>query len=375
MPLFVFMGIMLEKSGLAARLLDTMAMLFGRLRGGLAVSVVIVGALLAASTGIVGATVITMGLISLPTMLRRGYDPRLATGTIASAGTLGQIIPPSIVLVLLGSVLNVSVGRLFAASFLPGLLLVGCYVLYILLYAFFNPDKAPAIPEAEIRAFRADRFWSKLVQAFVLPLLLILAVLGSIFGGLATPTEAAAVGALGATLLTVSQGKFSLGILGEVARATTHLTVMVFFILLGATTFTFVFRELGGDRYLVDLIAESALSPLVFLLLVMLVVFVAGFFIDFIEIIFIIVPVVAPVFVAYDMDLIWIGVLLALNLQTSFLTPPFGFSLFYLKGVAPPEVTTGHLYRGILPFLAIQILFLLLILLYPGILNWVSFGA
>ena len=373
-PLFIFMGIMLEKSGLAARLLDTMAMLFGSLRGGLAVSVVIVGALLAASTGIVGATVITMGLISLPTMLRRGYTPELATGTIASAGTLGQIIPPSIVLVLLGSVLNVSVGKLFAASFLPGLLLVGCYILYILAYSYLRPAVAPAIPAAEIRAFRADGFWKKLLQAFLLPLLLIFAVLGSIFSGLATPTEAAAVGAVGATLLTLSQGRFDLPILRDVARATTHLTVMVFFILLGATTFTFVFRELGGDTYLVDLIAESELAPLTFLLLVMLVVFVAGFFIDFIEIIFIIVPVVAPVFVVYEMDLIWIGVLLALNLQTSFLTPPFGFSLFYLKGVAPPEVTTGHLYRGILPFLGIQVAFLLLILLVPEILSWVSWS-
>ena len=373
-PLFIFMGIMLEKSGLAARLLDTMAMLFGSLRGGLAVSVVIVGALLAASTGIVGATVITMGLISLPTMLRRGYTPELATGTIASAGTLGQIIPPSIVLVLLGSVLNVSVGKLFAASFLPGLLLVGCYILYILAYSYLRPAVAPAIPAAEIRAFRADGFWKKLLQAFLLPLLLIFAVLGSIFSGLATPTEAAAVGAVGATLLTLSQGRFDLPILRDVARATTHLTVMVFFILLGATTFTFVFRELGGDTYLVNLIAESELAPLTFLLLVMLVVFVAGFFIDFIEIIFIIVPVVAPVFVVYEMDLIWIGVLLALNLQTSFLTPPFGFSLFYLKGVAPPEVTTGHLYRGILPFLGIQVAFLLLILLFPEILSWVSWS-
>ena len=372
-PLFIFMGIMLEKSGLAARLLDTMAMLFGRLRGGLAVSVVIVGALLAASTGIVGATVITMGLISLPTMLRRGYAPELATGTIASAGTLGQIIPPSIVLVLLGSVLNVSVGRLFAASFLPGLLLVGCYIGYILLYSQLRPAQAPAIPEAEIRAFRAAGFGRKLVRAFVLPLLLILAVLGSIFSGVATPTEAAAVGAVGATLLTIGQGAFSGRILGDVARDTTHLTVMVFFILLGATTFTFVFRELGGDTYLIELIETSDLSPLTFLLLVMLVVFVAGFFIDFIEIIFIIVPVVAPVFVAYEMDLIWIGVLLALNLQTSFLTPPFGFSLFYLKGVAPPEVTTGQLYRGIIPFLLIQLAFLLLILLYPGVLNAVHF--
>jgi len=339
-PLFVYMGIMLEKSGLAESLLETMAMLFGKIRGGLAISVVIVGALLAASTGIVGATVITMGLISLPTMLKRGYQPELATGTIASSGTLGQIIPPSVVLVLLGSVLNVSVGDLFAAALLPGILLVGVYIIYIVVIARIHPERAPVIPQAEIDAFRQDDFAWKVIKVFLLPLLLIIAVLGSIFAGIASPTEAAAVGALGATLLTILQGKFNLSILNSVMRETTHLTSMVFWILLGATTFSFVFRELGGDRYLIDLIENSNLSATTFLILVMLVVFVAGFFIDFIEIIFIIVPVVAPIFIQYDVDLIWIGILLALNLQTSFLSPPFGFALFYLKGVAPPGVTT-----------------------------------
>ncbi len=367
-PLFIFMGIMLEKSGLAESLLETMAMLFGRMRGGLAVSVVIVGALLAASTGIVGATVITMGLISLPTMLKRGYQPELATGTIASAGTLGQIIPPSVVLVLLGSVLNISVGDLFRAALLPGVLLVACYIIYILIKAMLDPESAPPIPAEEIKAYREDpNFWSKVIQAFVLPLLLIIAVLGSIFQGIASPTEAAAVGALGATLLTIIQRKFSLETLQSVMRETTHLTCMVFMILLGATTFSFVFREMGGDTYLINLIEESNLSPMVFLLLVMLVVFVAGFFIDFIEIIFIIVPVVAPIFKVYDMNLVWIGILLAMNLQTSFLTPPFGFSLFYLKGVAPPSVTTGHLYRGIIPFVLIQLVFLLVVMFFPEV--------
>ena len=364
-PLFIFMGIMLEKSGLAESLLETMAMLFGTMKGGLAISVVIVGTLLAASTGIVGATVITMGLISLPTMLKRGYSAELATGTIASSGTLGQIIPPSVVLVLLGSVLNVSVGDLFAAAILPGGLLVSAYIIYILIMAHLRPDSAPAMPEEEVAAFRADDFWWKVFKAFFLPFLLIVAVLGSIFLGLASPTEAAAVGAMGATLLTISQRKFSLEILRAVMRETTFLTSMVFVILLGATTFTFVFREMGGDRYLIELIEAANIPPYAFLFMVMAVVFVAGFFIDFIEIIFIIVPVVAPIFVAFDMNLIWIGILLAMNLQTSFLTPPFGFSLFYLKGVAPPEVTTGHLYRGIIPFVLIQVIFLIVIILFP----------
>ncbi len=368
-PLFIFMGIMLEKSGLAESLLETMAMLFGKVKGGLAISVVIVGALLAASTGIVGATVITMGLISLPTMLKRGYAPELATGTIAASGTLGQIIPPSVVLVLLGSVLNVSVGNLFKAALIPGLLLVTIYILYIAIYSYLNPEKAPAMPAEEIAAFRGEGFGRRVVEAFVLPLLLIVAVLGSIFAGIASPTEAAAVGAMGATILTIIQRKFSLKILQEVMSQTTFLTCMVFVILLGATTFTFVFREMGGDQYLIEVIENANLSPMTFLILVMIVVFIAGFFIDFIEIIFIIVPVVAPIFVQFEMDLIWIGILLAVNLQTSFLSPPFGFSLFYLKGVAPPEVTTGHLYRGIAPFVVIQVIFLLILMFFPKVIH------
>lgn len=370
-PLFIFMGIMLEKSGLAESLLETMAMLFGSIPGGLAISVVIVGALLAASTGIVGATVVTMGLISLPTMLRRGYKPELATGTIASSGTLGQIIPPSVVLVLLGSVLQVSVGDLFKAALLPGVLLVLVYIAYIAFSAFRNPSIAPSIPPEEIKAFLAQKNVAlKIATAFILPLLLIVAVLGSIFTGIATPTEAAGIGAFGAIILTLLQGKLNLKTLQSVMQETTHLTCMVFVILLGATTFSFVFREMGGDVYLVELIENSNLSPTVFLLLVMLVIFVAGFFIDFIEIIFIIVPVVAPIFIQYEMNLIWIGILIALNLQSSFLSPPFGFSLFYLKGVAPPEVTTQHLYRGIVPFLIIQVVFLLAVVFFPELVLW-----
>ncbi len=370
-PLFIFMGIMLEKSGLAESLLETMAMLFARVNGGLAISVVLVGALLAASTGIVGATVITMGLISLPTMLKRGYKATLASGTIAASGTLGQIIPPSVVLVLLGSVLNVSVGDLFAAAIIPGAILVIAYLVYITMVATLFPGMAPPMPEEEVKAFTRDKkqFWSKVLKAFLLPMVLIIAVLGSIFMGLASPTEAAAVGALGATGLTMIQGRFTKAVLNAVMRETTHLTAMVFIILLGATTFSFVFREMNGDAYLTSLIQNANLSPMAFLFLVMLVVFIAGFFIDFIEIIFIIVPVVAPIFKSMGVDLVWIGILLALNLQTSFLSPPFGFSLFYLKGVAPDEVTTGHLYRGIIPFVLIQLALLLTVIFFPEIIR------
>ncbi len=369
-PLFIYMGIMLEKSGIAERLLETMALLFGRLRGGLAISVVLVGGLLAASTGVVGATVITMGLISLPTMIRRNYSVELATGTIAASGTLGQIIPPSVVLVLLGSVLNVSVGDLFSAAFLPGFLLVFMYFMYIILYAIFNPKAAPAMPQEEIEAFRGEGLWLRVLGAFFLPLLLIVAVLGSIFAGIASPTEAAAVGALGATLLTIFQKKFSLKILEEVMQATTHISTMVFLILIGATAFSLIFRSTGGDDYIIRLIESSDLNPYAFLALVMVVMFIAGFFIDFIEIIFIIVPVVLPTFVAMKLDLVWVGILMAVNLQTSFLTPPFGFALFYLKGVAPPQVKTKQIYRGAIPFIVIQAILIAAIVFFPEIVTW-----
>ncbi len=372
-PLFVYMGIMLEKSGIAEQLLSTMALLMGKIKGGLAISVVIVGALLAASTGIVGATVVTMGLISLPVMLKRGYKQELASGVIAASGTLGQIIPPSVVLILLGSVLNVSVGDLFAASLLPGLFLVFFYIFFIILFSARFPHFAPPLRDDELSAFKEGNFFKKIGKAFILPLLLILTVLGSIFLGVASPTEAAAVGALGASLLTIIQRKFSIDVLNAVMRETTMLTSMVFFILLGATTFSFVFRELGGDQYLVSVVESAGFSPLTFLLLVMLVVFLLGFFIDFIEIVFIVVPVVAPIFEQLDMNLLWIGVLIALNLQTSFLTPPFGFALFYLKGVAPPEVSTVQIYKGIIPFVVIQLILIVLIMIFPEwVLLWVD---
>ena len=369
-PLFIYMGVMLEKSGLAEELLETMGLLFGRLSGGLAVSVLVVGALLAASTGIVGATVVTMGLLSLPTMLKRGYSPSFAAGTVSSSGTLGQIIPPSIVLVLLGSILNVSIGEIFMGAVIPGLILVGLYFIWIVTLSFRRPDLAPPVPEEELKRFREKGMAKRVVRAFVLPLFLIIAVLGSIFAGIASPTEAAAVGALGATLLTVFQGKLTYTQLKAVMADTTHLTCMVFIILVGATAFGLVFRGMGGDRYLADLVMGANLTPGVFLVLVMAVIFVAGFFIDFIEITFIIVPVVAPLFVQMDIDLLWVGILIAINLQTSFLTPPFGFSLFYLKGVAPKEVTTGHIYRGIAPFVIIQLIVLVLVILIPETVTW-----
>lgn len=369
-PLFIYMGVMLEKSGIAERLLETMSLLMGSIRGGLAISVIVVGALLAASTGVVGATVVTMGLLSLPTMLRRGYSAELATGTIASAGTLGQIIPPSVVLVLLGSVLNVSVGDLFTGAIIPGLLLVVFYLIYVVSFAMIKPASAPPIPAAELAAFRGKGLARRVFRAFFLPLLLVLAVLGSIFAGIASPTEAAAVGAFVATLLTAWEKKLSFRVLKEVSIETTYLSCMVFIILIGASAFGLVFRGIGGDRYLINIIEQSNLSPYAFLTFVMVGIFIAGFFIDFIEIIFIFVPVIGPVFAAYKMDLLWIGILISMNLQTSFLTPPFGFSLFYLKGVAPPEVTTGHMYRGIVPFVIIQLLVLTLLIIFPQIVSY-----
>ena len=369
-PLFVYMGLMLEKSGLAEELLETMAMLFGKLRGGLAISVIVVGAVLAASTGIVGATVVTMGLLSLPTMLKRGYSLELSTGTICASGTLGQIIPPSIVLVLLGSVLNVSIGDMFIGAVIPGMVLVGLYILWIVIVAVFRPDSAPAMPPEELAAFRETGMWRRIVRAFLLPFFLIVAVLGSIFAGIASPTEAAAVGAMGATLLTLWQKKLNMNTLREVMRGTTTLTCMVFILIVGATAFGLVFRGMGGDRYITGLILGAGLEPHHFLLIVMLVIFVAGFFIDFIEITFIIVPVVAPIFQQMGVDLLWIGILIAMNLQTSFLTPPFGFSLFYLKGVAPPEVTTAQIYRGIIPFIGIQLVCLMIVVFWPETVTW-----
>ena len=371
-PLFVFMGVMLERSGLAEALLDTMGLLFGRLRGGLAISVVVVGALLGASTGIVGATVVTMGLLAVPTMLRRGYQKELATGTVSASGTLGQIIPPSIVLVLIGDIVGVSVGDLFIGAVLPGLLLVGLFILYILIVAFLRPGVAPAISKEELAAISPRQLAAQVGRALFPPLFLMVAVLGSIFAGIASPTEAAAVGAVGATFLTIVNRKFSLKILRDVMHTTVRLTCMVFIILCGAAAFGLVFRGLGGDHIVRDFLGGIAdqYSQGAVLAIVMLLIFFIGFFLDFIEITFIHVPVLAPIMIDFGYDPVWFCILLAVNLQTSFLTPPFGFSLFYLKAVTPPEVTTGHIYRGIIPFVFFQLIGLGIVVFFPKLATW-----
>ena len=452
-PLFVFMGVMLERSKVAEELLDTMGMLFGSLRGGLGISVSVVGALMAASTGIVGATVVTMGLLSLPTMLRRGYAPTLACGTICAAGTLGQIIPPSIVLVLLGDQISnayvdaqravgnwspepVSVGDLFAGSLLPGLALVGMYIVYQIFVAWLRPESSPAIPKEEIDATGLGR---RILQALIPPIVLIVAVLGSILAGVATPTEAASVGAIGALLLAglrmgrdggrpiymaglsllvmlvvantldlrVARNEIPAGdmagiviamlcslgltwgcvvslvrvyrvriegtdlpVLHEVMRSTMKISAMVFVILIGASVFSLVFRGLGGDDMVHEILSGLPGGMVGAVVVVMAVMFVLGFFLDFIEITFVVVPIVAPVLLQMDMSPVWLGVMMAMNLQTSFLTPPFGFSLFYLRGVAPPEVSTMHIYKGVIPFVIIQLIGLLLLAYFPEIATW-----
>ena len=364
-PLFIFMGMTLERSGIAEKLLETMAILFGKIKGGLAYSVIIVGGMLAASTGIVGATVVTMGLISLPTMIKRGYNTKLATGVIASSGTLGQIIPPSVVLVLLGSVLNISVGDLFTSALLPGLTLVILYLIYVLIISIIYPEFAPSMPNKLIKKFKNETGILEIIKAFILPFVLIFAVLGSIFAGIASPTEAAGIGALGALILSYFQANMNLKKLKIIMKETTSLTSIVFMILIGATSFSLVFRGLEGDKILIDIITQADLTPELFIVLILFIVFIAGFFIDFIEIIFIIVPVIAPILIALNIDLIWVGILLAINLQTSFLTPPFGFSLFYLKSVAPKGIRTKDIYYGIIPFVIIQLLFLIFLFYNP----------
>lgn len=365
-PLFVFMGVVLEKSGIAEELLETMARLFGRVRGGMGVSIVLVGALLAATTGVVGATVVTMAVIALPVMLRHGYKPELATGTIAAAGTLGQIIPPSIILVLLGDVIGVPVGRLFMAAVTPGLLLIALFILYVLVRAKLNPQDAPALPVDE----DASALWPQVIKSLIPPLLLVFAVLGSIFFGVASPTESAAVGALGALVLAALHKKLNLTNLREAMQSTTRMTSMVFMILIGATAFGLVFRGMGGDELVKELMTGLPGGQWGFLLVSMLVIFVLGFFLDFIEISFIVVPILAPIAAFLGVDMLWFAVLIALNLQTSFLTPPFGFSLFYLKAAAPPEIRMPQIYRGILPFVAIQLVALLMIMLFPQLTLW-----
>jgi tripartite ATP-independent transporter DctM subunit len=386
-PLFVFMGLTLERAKIADHLLETLGMLFGGLRGGLAFAVIIVGTLLAASTGIVGATVVTMGLLCLPTMLRRGYDPRIATGAICASGTLGQIIPPSIILVLLGDVLSsaysqaqlklgiyspktISVGDLFVGALLPGLMLVGLYLVYLAGVAILRPASMPPLPEAERRAAREAGFVLHVLRVLVAPLVLILAVLGSIIAGIATPTEAAGVGAFGALLLAVLRRQLTAPRLTEIMRGTVRMSSMVFLILIGASVFSLVFRGLGGDDVVHEALASLPGGAFGAMFVVMAVMFLLGFIIDFIEITYIIVPIVGPTLLAMGLDPVWLGVMIAMNLQTSFLTPPFGFALFYLRGVAPREVSTGAIYRGAVPFVALQLLALAILAFWPRIVTW-----
>jgi tripartite ATP-independent transporter DctM subunit len=364
-PLFVFMGVALEKSGLAEELLETMALLFGKQRGGIAISVVVVGAILAASTGIVGASVITMGLVSLPTMLRRGYSKELTAGTICASGTLGQIIPPSVILILLGDIMGVPVGDLYIGAVLPGLVLVGLYILYIFILARWKPDLAPPVPAAELAAFRGEAL--KRVSIALIPaLVLIVGVLGSIFAGVASPTEAASVGAAGGLILTIVKGRFSIPMLKSIMETTTRITSLAFIILVGANCFGLVFRGLNGDQLIQDFLKSLPFGSYGVLAVVMFVIFILGFFIDFFEICFIHVPILTPVLVThFGFDPVWLGVLIGINLQTSFLTPPFGFALFYLRGVAPPEITTPDIYRGVIPFVTLQVIGLTIVVMYP----------
>lgn len=383
-PLFIFMGLMLERTKIAEDLLDSMATLFGRLRGGMGFAVTIVGMLLAASTGIVGATVVTMGLLSLPAMIKRGYQPELATGVICASGTLGQIIPPSIVLVLLGDVLAnsmteaksmglqtdqvASIGDLFMGAIIPGMILVVGYMLYIAFIAWRRPNAAPAI-EFDDKVDMRSVIWKALIN-LSLPLILIVAVLGSILYGIATPTEAAAIGALGAILLAILRRQLTLSRLLDVMRSTVKTTSMVFLILIGASIFSLVFRMYGGDELIQQFFTDLPGGLFTALLIIMLVMFLLGFILDFIEITFVVVPIVGPVLLMMGADPIWLGILIAINLQTSFLTPPFGFALFYLRGVAPKSIQTSQIYRGVIPFIAIQIVVLAMIAAWPSLATW-----
>jgi tripartite ATP-independent transporter DctM subunit len=363
-PLFIFMGIVLQKSQLAERLLESMGTLFGKVRGGLAISTVLIGALLAASTGVVGAAVVAMGVISLPIMLRHGYDKPLSTGTICAAGTLGQIIPPSIVLIVLADVFQLPVGDLFKAAVMPGLMLVGAYVLYILLVSFLKPDVAPALEPEEGMRYGASV--KKALIAIIPPLTLIVLVLGSIFAGIATPTESASLGALGSLILAAMYRKLDYAMIRDASLETVKTTSMVFAILVGATAFSMVFVYSGADEIVENFMTQLPGEKWGFLILSMTFIMFLGFFIDFFEISYIVVPNLLPIAQTIGIDPMWFAILIALNLQTSFLTPPFGFSLFYLKGVAPPEVRTTDIYRGVIPFILLQILVLASIVLFPG---------
>ncbi len=383
-PMFIFMGVMLERSQIAEALLQTMGEVFGPIRGGLGISVVLVGALLAASTGILGATVVTMGLLSLPIMLRNGYDPKLATGLICASGTLGQIIPPSIVLIFMATMLQtanqtaaaaignfspdqVSVSDLFAGAFIPGFILVGAYISWILVMAVVRPSSCPAVVMTpEERRGLLGRVFISLVP----PLFLIIAVLGSILFGIASPTESSSVGAVGATLLAISKRRFSLSILQQVMQKTLRVTSMVFVILIGASVFSLVFRGFHGDVLVENFLRELPGGKFAAIFLVMGIMFLLGFFLDAFEILFIVLPIAGPILLQMDISAVWLGVIIGVNLQTSFLTPPFGFALFYLRGVAPKEVSTGQIYKGIIPFVGLQVFVMGLLVVFPGTVEW-----
>jgi tripartite ATP-independent transporter DctM subunit len=386
-PLFVFMGVMLEKAKIAEELLDTMASLFGPMRGGMGISVVIVGMLLAASTGIVGATVVTMGLLSMPAMINRGYDKGLAAGVICASGTLGQIIPPSIVLVILGDVMStafqqaqlkqgifspetVSVTDLFLGAIGPGMMLVSLYILYIVGLAIFKPKMVPAMDKADRAEIAAQGMLSNILKVLAPPLLMIVAVLGSILAGVATPTEAASVGAVGAMVLALSKRQLNLSRIKEVSLATLEVTSMVFVIFIGASIFAVVFRGFGGDDMVHDLLTSIPGGTFGAVFAVMAVMFLLGFILDFIEITLVVVPLVGPVLLMMGLDPVWLGIMIALNLQTSFLTPPFGFALFYLRGVAPESVTTGRIYKGVIPFIIIQVFVIFILAMWPELATW-----
>jgi len=386
-PLFVFMGVMLERSKIAEELLDTMAHLLGSMKGGLGISVTIVGALLAASTGIVGATVVTMGLLSLPTMLKRGYAPTISAGTICAAGTLGQIIPPSIVLILLGDQISaayqqaqlakgnfapesISVTDLFMGALLPGLCLVGLYIVWQIIYANIYPDKMPAIPKSERDELEFKELRNRVLKVLIPPLVLICAVLGSILMGLATPTESAGVGAIGAIILAYTRKQLSFKILKEVATSTAQTTSMVFTILIGAAMFSLVFRGFGGDDIVAEFLMNLKGGVVTAIIITMVLMFILGFFLDFIEIIYVVLPIIGPAILMMDVNPLWFAIMIAVNLQTSFLTPPFGFALFYLRGVAPKSVLTTDIYKGAIPFVLIQILMLGILSVFPELAIW-----
>jgi tripartite ATP-independent transporter DctM subunit len=369
-PLFVFMGVMLEKSRLADDLLDVVGHIAGGLRGGMALGIIGVGVLMGATTGIVGATVITLGLLTLPTLLKRGYDPGIACGAICASGTLGQIIPPSLILILLSDILQLSVGTLFAAAVIPGLLLAAIYCIYIVIVGMVWPDKVPPIPRAERDAVSRRQLWVRFFKVVVPPVMLVLSVLGSIIAGVAAPTEAASMGALGSILVTAFAGRMSFKVLRETCQTTAKITAMMMFILICAQVFSLAFRGLRGEDLIsamFEFLPGGVAADIWFL---MLLIFVLGFFIEWIEISYIAVPLFLPVFVSQNVDLVWLAMLICVNLQTSFLTPPFGWALFFLRGVAPPEITTRHIYTGVVPFILMQVLGVVLVFFFPQLALW-----